>query len=249
MSQRHRDMTGNARQSLERAAYAAVGAPTAALKALSARVSDLKDTLRASREEVSSELTHEIDEWIAEGEAVIDRALRRIRSSDVTGDMRAAARTTRKAARKRLDAATSAVQKGMDLIEPDETLTTINGVGPRYRDRLGRAGVVGISSFLDRTATEADRRDLAAASGLSIDMIESWRSQVHLSRIAGVGDAYELLLRRVGVWTLDQLIAAETSELAERMRAVSMPDTPDQLPTESLIERWQKEARRQAGSK
>lgn len=244
MTRKHTNMTDRARESVERAAYAAVGAPTTALKALGARLRDLSDTVRASRHEISGDLAREVDAWIAEGEQVIDRAMRRIRSSEVGNDVRAAVRSTREAARTRVDEAADAVARGVDVVDPDQSLTTINGVGPKYEDQLGNAGVVGISTFLARTTSEADRKDLAATSGVSADKIETWRAQVDLTRVDGVGDANELLLHRAGVWTVDQLATTDPPELARRMRSVTIPDAPGQMPTKSLIERWKQEARR-----
>jgi predicted flap endonuclease-1-like 5' DNA nuclease len=249
MTQKPRNVTTGARESAEKAAYAAVGAPAAALKALSARVSDLRDTVRTSRQELSSEIAREIDEWIEEGEQVIDRAMTRIRGSDVTDDVRATLRSTRKTARAGIDMTAAAIGRGIGLVDPDESLTAIKGVGPSYRDQLGKAGITGISSFLVGTATEEDRSNLAAMSGVSADMIETWRAQADLTRIEGVGEANELLLHRAGVWTLDQLVAAEPSVLAREMRSVTLPDVPEQRPAEPLIQRWQQAARGLLGSK
>jgi len=82
-----------------------------------------------------------------------------------------------------------------------------------------------------------------------VDMIETWRAQVDLTRVEGIGEANELLLHRGGVWTLDQLAVAEPAVLAREMRSVITPDAPDQLPGEPLIQRWQQAARGLAGSK
>jgi len=249
MTQKPRDATKRARESAEKAAYVAVGAPVAALKALSVRVSDLRATVRASRQELSSEIARGVDGWIAEGEQVIDRAMTRVRGSDATDDLRAGLRSTRRTARAGIDRTADAISRGIGLIDPDERLTTINGIGPSFRDQLGKAGITGISGFLAATATESDRSNLAATGGVSVDMIETWRAQVDLTRIEGVGEANELFLHRAGVWTLDQLAVAEPSELAREMRSVTRPDAPEQLPGEPLIQRWQQAARGLTGSK
>lgn len=249
MTQKSRNVTTRARESAEKAAYVAVGAPAAALKALSVRVSDLKDTIRTSRHELSSEIARGIDGWIAEGEQVIDRAMTRVRGSDATDDLRATVRSTRKKARAGIDRTADAIGRGIGLVDPDESLTAISGVGPSYRDQLGKAGITGIAGFLAATVTESDRSNLAEVSGASVDMIETWRAQVDLTRVEGVGDANELLLHRAGVWTIDQLVVAEPSVLAREMRSVTLPDLPEQLPAEPLIQRWQQAARGLTGSK
>jgi len=249
MTQKPRNVTMRARESAEKAAYVAVGAPAAALKALSVRMSDLRATVRASRQELSSEIARGVHGWIAEGEQVIDRAMTRVRGSDATDDLKATLRSTRKTARAGIDRTADAIGRGIGLVDPDESLTAINGVGPSYRDQLGKAGITGISSFLAATATESDRSNLAAGSGVSVDMIETWRAQVDLTRVEGIGEANELLLHRGDVWTLDQLAVAEPADLAREMRSITTPDAPDQLPGEPLIQRWQQAARGLAGSK
>lgn len=228
MPQNRDSLINHARQTAEKAAYAAVGAPVAALKALNARIDELRETVKTSRAQISSELADEIDEWITQGEEVIERAMRRRRST--------ASEYTRPTA---VTPSTEA-----QSVEPDEALTTVKGIGPGFADQLGKAGVVGISSFLDRTTTREGVEQLAVSSGVSPGTITAWRNQVDLARVHGVGEDYELVLHRCGIWTLEQLAAVGASDLAKRMRSVSTPDSPDQLPTDSVIEGWRREARR-----
>lgn len=227
---------------MERAAYAAVGAPTTALKALNARLGDLRDTARTSRRELSDELASEIDQWIAEGEEVIDKAMQRIRRSDVVDDVKSAANSTKQAARVGLDRATGPARSVIDS-EIDEDLTVVNGIGPSYADKLGRVGVVGVSRLLERTETEEGRAKLAHSSGISEETLASWRAHVDLSRVRGVGDTYQQLLHAAGIWTVDQLAAASPTELAEKMRSGEMPDAPEQTPTEDVIRQWKTAAK------
>jgi predicted flap endonuclease-1-like 5' DNA nuclease len=246
MSQNQKNMTEKARESVEKAAYAAVGAPTAALKALSARVSDMRDTVRSSRKEISEDLANEIDEWINEGEAVIERAMERFRKSDLADDIKSSARSTRQAARVGIDKASGVAQSGLDVIAPDEELTVINGIGPSYEAKLDKVGVVGVARFLERTDTEQDLEKLAQSSGISADTLSSWRAQVDLSRIDGIGDSYELVLHRIGIWTMEQLADAKPSEVAEKMGSIEIPDAPDQIPSQSELQSWKREAKKLA---
>lgn len=242
MTQRTRKKKKSARQSAERVAYAAVGAPTAALRAVRSRLDDLRETVRSSREGINEELSEEIDEWIAQGEEVIERAMRRVRDSGVADKVRSSAQSTRDAARVGVDKAAEAAKSGLDVIEPEEDLTTITGIGPSFADKLRKAGVVGISAFLDRTRTDEGIADLAVMSGVSRDTIESWRARADLSRVEGIGESHRRLLHRVGVWTLEQLADVDPTELADHMRAVDLPDVPDRIPSETLIAQWKTEA-------
>lgn len=249
MTPEKQSVTERARESAERAAYAAIGAPTAAIKGLNARMSDLKDALKASRAEMTDELADEMETWVAEGEQVIERAMEKIRSSNVTSEIRSSADSTRRAVRVGLDKAIGKTESGLQLLEPEEPLTTIKGVGPGYADRLRQAGVSGIADFLTRTATSDGIDRLASESDMSRESLEGWRSQVDLSVIDGVGESYQLLLHRVGVWTLDQLASASPDELSEAMRSMELPDAPDQIPTESVVRKWKSEARRLTAAK
>lgn len=246
MTQKQKNVTDRARESVEKAALAAVGAPTAALKALGARMSELRDTARASRKEMTSDVAREIEAWVDQGEEVIEKAMARLRESNVADELRSTARSTRDAAMVGLDKASEAAQSTLDVVEPDESLTTINGIGPSYADTLADAGVAGIAALLDRSRTDESIAELTEATGFSADTIRSWRDQIDLTRVEGIGDSYQRLLHRVGVWTHQQLASAQATVLADEMREIGLPDTPDQLPSANVIEQWRKEARRLA---
>lgn len=245
MTRKAERTTDKALDSVERAAYAAIGAPVAVIKGLGARVSELSETLRKSRAEISADLAEEIEDWVAQGEEVIERAMKRVRSSNVAGEIRTSADSTRKAVQVGLDKARGTAESGLQLVEPDEPLTTIKGVGPGYAARLRSAGVSGIAELI--ATSEADIDKLASSSGLGAETIEGWRAQVDLTRIDGVGPSYQTLLHRVGIWTMEQIAEAKPSELIEQMRSVELPDAPDQMPSRSTIDGWKAEARKLAG--
>lgn len=244
MSQKSRRTSKRAADSLERAAYAAIGAPVAVVKGLSARVGELRDTLSRSRSELGEDLAEEIEDWVAQGEEVIGRAMKRIRSANVVGEIRSSADSTREAVQVGLDKARGRAETGLRVVEPDEPLTTIKGVGSSYADRLRSAGVSGIADLV--ALTESDMELAASASGLGVETISGWRDRVDLTRIDGVGSSYQTLLHRVGVWTLDQLAEVKPSDLVDQMRSIDLPDGPDQMPNESTIKGWRTEARKLA---
>jgi len=53
MTPRQQSLTEKSRESAERTAYVAVGAPIAAIRGVSARMSELRDALKASRAEMT----------------------------------------------------------------------------------------------------------------------------------------------------------------------------------------------------
>lgn len=243
MTQKQKSVTERARNSVEKAAYVAVGAPAAALKALNARISDLRDTVKSSRRELSDGLAAEIDEWITEGEEIVEDAWERLRCTGIVEDLRESVRATKEAAEVGIDKATG-VDRSSETMAPDEELTVISGVGPANASKLGKAGIIGISRFLERTETRRDLEKLAATTGISANTIAGWRHQVDLGRIEGVGASHLRLLHRVGIWTIDQLAAASPQEISDELRSLDLPARPDPMPTETLIRQWRANAKR-----
>lgn len=243
MSPETRESIEKARESVERAAYAAVGAPVAAVKALSARVAELRETVRASSKDMSDELTREMDEWIAEGEKVIERAMKRLRSTGAVEGVRSRAKQAKDAAGAGIDKASGRLDKELDIVAPDEGLTAINGIGPSYAKQLEEAGLTGIADFLSQTVSPADVNRLAQATGISAATVESWRAQADLTRIGGVGGDFEMLLHRTGVWTISQLASRDPAELAAEMRSINQPDVR-QIPSADTVSEWVSEAKR-----
>lgn len=234
-------MTSRMRESVERAAHVAVGAPVAAMKAMSARVSDLRETVRSSRKDLGQELAREMDEWISEGERVIERAMNRLRPpSEDDGTLGAKAAAKRTAAR--------VARRVEHSLEPDADLTMINGIGATYESKLNDAGIDGVTALMSATGTREDIAVLAEETGFGVATIQSWRSQVDLTRVDGVGGVYKRLLHRVGVWTLSQLASANPERLVADINGLGdMPTGPDQMPTAYDVKRWISEAGRLIG--
>lgn len=243
MSPETRQSMEKARESVEKAAYVAVGAPIAAVKALSARVSDLRETVRSSSKDMSDDLTNEMNEWIAEGEKLIARAMNRLRTSGVVEEVRSRAVSAKEAAEFGIGKATGKLEKSLEFVAPDEELTVINGIGPGYADQLRDAGISGIAEFIERTDSADLITELAGATGISAANLEGWRQQVDLTRVDGIGPSYEMLLHRAGVWTLSQLAEIDRARLASDLGEIDTPDVPEHIPSHETIEEWSREAK------
>lgn len=231
-------MTPKTRATVERAAYAAVGAPVAALKALGARISDLREMLEGSRRDLSEDAAKEIKIWIAEGEAVIERAMERLRATGMVDELRSVVDSTRRSAQVGAQKASRTIDERLDVIVPDTSLTRINGIGENYEAKLAEVGVVGVADFVSATGTEEDVAHLAKVTGFSAGTIESWRDQVALSRVDGIGGEFQRLLRRVDVWTLRELSQADPQKLTDLMGSLESPDLPDQMPSIYQVRQW-----------
>lgn len=201
-------MTTPTRENIQKGAYAAVGAPVAAVKSLYERMSDLRDIVRSSRQELGEDLTQELASWVDQGEEVIEQTMSRLRSRVV----------------------------GVGL--PDADLTRINGVGPSYAERLQTAGVESIADFVSGTSSSRAITKLAEISGVSAGTIASWREQAELTRVDGVGGSYQTLLRRAGVWTVQELSVEDPEALTRRLGEIDAPDAPDQTPSIYQVRHW-----------
>lgn len=236
-------MSPQTRETVERAAYAAVGAPVAALKALGTRISELREALESSRKEMNEDLAAEINEWIAEGENVIERSMERIRATGMVDELRSVVESTRRSVEVGARKSARTIDEGMDVLVPDTRLTRINGIGTNYEAKLVEAGVAGVADFLSATGTEEDIAKLAKITGFSAGTIGSWRDQVALSRVEGIGGAFGRLLRRVDVWTLRELSQADPEHLTEQMGSIESADAPDQTPSIYQVKQWIAEAK------
>lgn len=236
-------MSPKTRETVGKAAFAAVGAPVAVLKALGARVADMRDALEASRKEINDDVAKEINEWIAEGENVIERAMERLRATGMVDELRTVVESTRKSAQVGVRKATRSIDEGLDVLAPDTELTRINGIGDNYDAKLAEAGLTGVADFLSATGTEEDIAKLAKLTGFSSGTIESWRDQVALSRVDGIGGAFQRLLRRADVWTLRELSQADPEKLTEQLGSLDSLDAHDQTPSIYQVKQWVTEAK------
>lgn len=231
-------MTPKAKDSIEKAAYTAVGAPIAAVKAVGARISDMRRALRDSGDDLTDDLAREFETWVAEGERVVSAALRRLRTTGATDHVRA----TGRAIVARAGQIQESMDETLDIIEPDGSLKQIRGIGPSTAERLRGVGVGGVASLLESTATSGDIEELAGRSGHSAETISGWRRQADLGRVDGIGESYQRLLHRLGIWTLDQLSKANPGILAAEMERIEWPGLPDRFPGEDQVGVWVEQA-------
>ncbi|OQA17981.1 MAG: DNA polymerase IV [Chloroflexi bacterium ADurb.Bin360] len=100
-------------------------------------------------------------------------------------------------------------------------LTTIEGVGEAYAEKLKAAGVTTTQSLLEMGATPKGRKEMAEASGLSPKLILEWVNRVDLFRIKGVGEEYSDLLEFSGVDTVPELAQRNPENLYAKMLEVN----------------------------
>lgn len=237
-------MSPQTKETLEKAAYTAVGAPIATVKALSARLADLRETIKESRSEMSEDLAKEIESWVSEGERVVGKALEMIRRSGAAEQARVTSERVRERVTKTVDDMRTEMDEALDIVEPEESLETIKGIGPGYATRFHEAGVAGINDLLEKTRTKEYLEVIVAKTGFTAEQVTEWREQADLTRVKGVGESYLDLLHRADVWTVAQFARGDADEIANRFQKIDIPGMPDQLPGKDQVSAWMREAKK-----
>ena len=123
-------------------------------------------------------------------------------------------------------------------------LTTIEGIGAAFAEKLNAIGVNSTETLLEEGATPTGRKTLAEKSGISETMILRWVNMSDLFRIKGVGEEYADLLEAAGVDTVPELAQRNVDNLIEKMTAVnSEKKLVRQLPAQATVTGWVSQAR------
>jgi predicted flap endonuclease-1-like 5' DNA nuclease len=115
----------------------------------------------------------------------------------------------------------------------------LEGVGPVYGAKLREAGVQTTDELLDRSGPAAGRRALAAATGISPDLLLRWTNHADLYRLAGVGSEYADLLEACGVDSCTELAQRNAVNLATTMaEANAARNIVRRVPSEEMVAGW-----------
>ncbi len=121
----------------------------------------------------------------------------------------------------------------------------VEGIGPKYAEKLIKAGVSTTSALLEAGATPNGRKELAAKAGIGEALILEWVNHVDLYRIKGVGSEYSDLLEAAGVDTIPELAQRKAAHLTEKMAAVNLEKKlVRKLPVEKQVADWIEQAKK-----
>lgn len=126
------------------------------------------------------------------------------------------------------------------------SITAIEGIAARYRERLAAADVKTCEKLLEAGATRKGRRQLAETCGLSEKRVLEWVNRADLLRIRGVSTQYSDLLEAAGVDTLKELRRRKPAALLAAMEAANnrrKNKLVRQMPVIGQVERWVSEAK------
>ncbi len=123
-------------------------------------------------------------------------------------------------------------------------LMNIEGIGPKYAEKLLKAGVQSVESLLKLGSTPQGRKKLAESADVSSDLILEWVNHADLYRIKGVGEEYSDLLEEAGVDTVVELSKRVPKNLFEKMQLVNEEKKlVRRLPVLAQVEDWVKQAK------
>lgn len=123
-------------------------------------------------------------------------------------------------------------------------IKSIEGIGAGNAEKLQGEGITTTEKLLEKGATTAGRSQLAESTGISKKLILRWVNMADLFRIKGVGEEYADLLEAAGVDTVPELAQRNPANLLEKMtKANQEKKLVRALPSESVVEKWIKQAK------
>jgi predicted flap endonuclease-1-like 5' DNA nuclease len=118
-------------------------------------------------------------------------------------------------------------------------ITTIEGIGAAYAEKLTAAGITTTEALLEHGAAASGRKEIAEKSGLSEKVILRWVNMCDLFRIKGVGEEYSDLLEAAGVDSVPELAQRNADNLTEKMATVNEEKKlVRQVPVAKVVEGW-----------
>lgn len=123
---------------------------------------------------------------------------------------------------------------------PNYTISDIEGIGPKFAEKLKECGVRSVNALLKRGHDRKGRKELAEASGIDAGQILKWVNMADLYRVKGIGSEYSELLEKAGVDTVKELRNRNPENLYNKMKEVNNSGRPlvRQLPGLKQVEGW-----------
>jgi predicted flap endonuclease-1-like 5' DNA nuclease len=120
-------------------------------------------------------------------------------------------------------------------------IETIEGIGPKNRKALAKAGVSATQGLLKDGGTKKGRKAIAKESGCTEHQVLEWVNRADLMRVRGVGKEYSDLLEASGVNTVKELRNRKLANLHAKMHEVNSAKKKRLVrrpPSLSEVERW-----------
>jgi predicted flap endonuclease-1-like 5' DNA nuclease len=123
-------------------------------------------------------------------------------------------------------------------------LTTIEGIGPAYEEKLKSAGIGSCEQLLEKGASAAGRKTIEEASGMAHALVLKFVNHADLCRVKGVGGEYSELLEAAGVDSVPELAQRNAANLTAAMtKANEEKKLVRSLPSETQVTDWVAQAK------
>lgn len=124
------------------------------------------------------------------------------------------------------------------------SISSIEGIGPVYAEKLAAAGIKTTEALLKEGASRAGRKKIADETGIDDKRILRWVNMADLFRIKGVGEEYSDLLEAAGVDTVKELATRNAANLTAKMAEVNeAKKLVRSLPNEEKVIDWVAQAK------
>lgn len=122
-------------------------------------------------------------------------------------------------------------------------ISDIEGIGPKFEEKLGTVGIRTTDDLLEKARTPAGRKAIAEGAEIRPDLVLTWANRADLMRLKGVGGQYAELLNVAGVDTIKELRRRNAANLREKMVAINGERNICQTnPSEGMVAGWIEQA-------
>ncbi|BDS13203.1 DUF4332 domain-containing protein [Aureispira anguillae] len=126
----------------------------------------------------------------------------------------------------------------------EKTIIDIEGIGPKYAEKLKAIGILTVGTLLERGASPAGRRQLEEETGIDGKRILDWIGMADLYRINGVGKQFAELLKVTGVDTVKELKMRNPANLCQAlMETNETKKLARTVPALPQVEAWIRQAK------
>lgn len=123
-------------------------------------------------------------------------------------------------------------------------LTTIEGIGPAFEEKLQSAGIDSCEELLEKGSTSKGRDAITSESGIDSSRILRFVNHADLMRVKGIGGEYAELLEAAGVDTVPELAQRNAENLAQKMAEVNEEKSLVRaLPSAATVAEWVAQAK------
>jgi len=113
----------------------------------------------------------------------------------------------------------------------------IEGIGPRYEERLAEAGIRTLDD-LRHMSTD----NIHETTGISIRLLKTWQSMAVLQRVDGITSQFSEALVKIGITDLKKLVDANPEQISDKITELHKQRIIPNTATPEEIKGWQDQA-------